>query len=83
MILLALGAAVMTFGLPELIKRMDPEMRAEFEESQRKGPMAGLMGAAAGGKAPGGDFDAAGWLAGQTRKIDGGAGKGENGRGKK
>lgn len=69
MILLALGAGIMTFGLPELIKRMDPEMRAEFEERQKSNPMNSILsGGATGPKAPGLDFDAAGWLAGQGKK---------------
>ncbi|RMD43308.1 hypothetical protein DV735_g1859, partial [Chaetothyriales sp. CBS 134920] len=85
MILMGLFALVFTFGMPKLIENMDPEMRQEYEEMQRKSPM-GAMGramqggsAAPGGSAAGGgsaaaanNFDLAGFLAGHSSGGSGG-----------
>ncbi|KAI4130705.1 MAG: hypothetical protein LQ338_001606 [Usnochroma carphineum] len=75
MILLALVGLGLVFGMPYLLENMDPEMRKEFEEQQKKG----VLGGAAGGGNPLQSFDMAGWMAGQTsgqasgQKEDGGA----------
>ncbi|KAJ5222764.1 uncharacterized protein N7469_009004 [Penicillium citrinum] len=47
------------FFLQVLIKSVDPEMRAEFEQQQRASPISGAGSAMAGG-----GFDLAGWMAG-------------------
>lgn len=75
MILMAIVALGFTFGMPKLMENMDPEMRAEYEEMQKKGPTAAI-GRAMSGQPPasstgGESFDLAGYLAGQ--KKDGGS----------
>lgn len=75
MIIMAVVALGFTFGMPKLMENMDPEMKAEYEEMQKKGPTAAL-GRAMSGQAPtsgqGSGFDLAGYLAGQ--KQDGASG---------
>ncbi|KAI1105029.1 Cys/Met metabolism PLP-dependent enzyme-domain-containing protein [Jackrogersella minutella] len=72
MILMGLVSMVLFLGLPKLIDNMDPEMRAEWEEQQKKGPMSSIMGG--GGAQPNanpmGNFDMAAYLAGQGSKKD-------------
>ncbi|KAF2155869.1 hypothetical protein K461DRAFT_82762 [Myriangium duriaei CBS 260.36] len=65
MILMALFSGALIFGMPYLMENMDEETRAEFEEAQKKGPLAGMTG--------GGDtanaiqnFDFASWMAGKS-----------------
>ncbi|KJZ77779.1 hypothetical protein HIM_02956 [Hirsutella minnesotensis 3608] len=53
---------------------VDPEMKAEFEAQQRKGPMAAMMGGAQPGGNPLGDFDMAAFLAGSKKKDGAAAG---------
>ncbi|KAK5951154.1 hypothetical protein OHC33_007907 [Knufia fluminis] len=81
MILLAIVALAFTFGMPKLMENMDPEMKAEYEEMQKKGPTAAL-GRAMGGGGPatsaGESFDLAGYLAGQ--KKEGGGAEGVRGK---
>lgn len=69
MILLALVALGFTFGMPKLMENMDPEMRAEYEEMQKKSPMGGLTRAMQGGgtAGPAENFDLAGFLAGSSK----------------
>lgn len=75
MILLAIVALGIAFGMPKLMENMDPETRAEFEAAQKQGGLATLM---SGGSGPSEDkssssapamnpanFDLAGWMAGQ------------------
>ncbi|KAL8702440.1 MAG: hypothetical protein Q9201_004391 [Fulgogasparrea decipioides] len=62
MILMALVGLGLVFGMPYLMDNMDPEMRKEFEEQQKKS----VLGNAAGGGNPLQSFDMAGWMAGQT-----------------
>jgi len=72
MIILALFALAITFGLPYLLENMDPETRAEFEKQSRASPLAGAGRSApsggAGGSGSGGaaGFDLAGWMAGTS-----------------
>ncbi|KAI1781064.1 hypothetical protein F4818DRAFT_436255 [Hypoxylon cercidicola] len=85
MILMGLVSMVLFIGLPKLVENMDPEMRAEFEEQQKKSPMASLMG---GGQQPGagamGNFDMAAYMAGQgNQKDEGEPTSSNNGGGKK
>jgi len=64
------------------MENMDPEMRAEYEEMQKKGPTAAIGRAMGGGAAPsagGESFDLAGFLAGQKKEGSGGG----NTKGKK
>ncbi|KAJ2906893.1 hypothetical protein MKZ38_009756 [Zalerion maritima] len=71
MILMGLVSMGLFFGMPKLMENMDPEMRAEFEEQQKKGPMAAMMGGASGQQqaaSPLGDFDLASYLSGQDKK---------------
>ncbi|KAI5927959.1 hypothetical protein F4810DRAFT_705855 [Camillea tinctor] len=42
MILMGLVSMGLFIGLPKLVENMDPEMRAEWEEQQKKNPMASL-----------------------------------------
>ncbi|KAI9699408.1 MAG: hypothetical protein M1836_003019 [Candelina mexicana] len=62
MILIAIAGMALVFGMPYLLENMDPEMRAEFEEQQKKSPLAGGM---AGGNSLQ-NFDMAAWMAGKT-----------------
>lgn len=68
MILLGIVALAFTFGMPKLMENMDPEMKAEYEEMQKKGPTAAIGRAMNGGSPSGGDFDLAGYLAGSGKK---------------
>lgn len=72
MILLAIVALAFTFGMPKLMENMDPETRAEYEEMQKKGPTAAI-GRAMNGQGPAssstGNFDLAGYLAGQKQEA--------------
>lgn len=70
MILLGLVTCAIFMGMPYLVDSMDPEMKAEWEESQKKNPMNSLMGAATGqaGANPVGSFDMAAYLAGSGKK---------------
>ncbi|KAK5111744.1 hypothetical protein LTR62_004664 [Meristemomyces frigidus] len=61
MILMGLVSVVFIFGLPYIMDNMDPEMKQEFEEMQKKGPLTGSQGAATQMQ----NFDVAGWLAGK------------------
>ncbi|KIX09026.1 uncharacterized protein Z518_00104 [Rhinocladiella mackenziei CBS 650.93] len=77
MILMGLFALAFTFGMPKLMENMDPEMRAEYEEMQKKSPMGGLTRAVQGGGGggnPAESFDLAGFLAGSTRSTGSGRG---------
>ncbi|KAL8744635.1 MAG: hypothetical protein Q9190_003140 [Brigantiaea leucoxantha] len=62
MILMAVGGLALVIGMPYLLENMDPEMRKEFEEQQKKS----VLNGAAGGGNPLQNFDMAGWMAGQT-----------------
>ncbi|KAI1083842.1 Cys/Met metabolism PLP-dependent enzyme-domain-containing protein [Whalleya microplaca] len=87
MILMGLVTMALFIGLPKLIENMDPEMRAEWEEQQKKNPMNSLMGGGGGGPQPGaspmGNFDMAAYLAGQNKKEDGETGSSSSGNGGK
>ncbi|KAL2423965.1 hypothetical protein ABEF95_010674 [Exophiala dermatitidis] len=71
MILLGLVALAFTFGMPKLMENMDPEMRAEYEEMQKKTAIGGLtramQGGGAGAGGPAENFDLAGFLAGSSK----------------
>merc|ERR1711964_955985 len=71
MILMGVVALAFTFGMPKLMENMDPEMRAEYEEMQRKGPMSGLTSAMQGGGSggPASNFDLASYLAGSSQST--------------
>ncbi|KIW92625.1 uncharacterized protein Z519_06472 [Cladophialophora bantiana CBS 173.52] len=71
MILMAVVALAFTFGMPKLLENMDPEMRAEYEEMQKKSPMGGLTRAMQGGGAgsTAENFDLAGYLAGTGKST--------------
>ncbi|OAP64663.1 hypothetical protein AYL99_00635 [Fonsecaea erecta] len=71
MILMAVVALAFTFGMPKLLENMDPEMRAEYEEMQKKGPMGGLTRAMQGGGSGSAaeNFDLAGYLAGTGKST--------------
>lgn len=55
------------------VPTVDPEMRAEFEEQSKKNPMNSIMA----GPQPGGNFDVAGFLAGQGSGSGSGSGNKE------
>jgi len=67
MILIAVFALAVTFGMPKLMENMDPEMREEFEKQSRSGPLSGASRSALAATNPaagvGGGFDLAGWMA--------------------
>ncbi|KAI8955883.1 Cys/Met metabolism PLP-dependent enzyme-domain-containing protein [Xylaria longipes] len=65
MILMGLVSLALFVGMPKLVENMDPETRAEFEEQSKKNPMNSLMGGPQPGSNPMGNFDVAGFLAGQ------------------
>lgn len=67
MVLLGIVGLAFTFGMPKLMENMDPEMKAEYEEMQKKGPTAAIGRAMNGGSPSGGDFDLAGYLAGSKK----------------
>ncbi|KIW57834.1 hypothetical protein PV05_02391 [Exophiala xenobiotica] len=71
MILMGVVALAFTFGMPKLMENMDPEMRAEYEDIQRKGPMSGLTSAMQGGGSggPASNFDLASYLAGSSQST--------------
>lgn len=60
---------------------VEPELKAEFEEQKKSGPLSGMhnaLQAAAGGSAPAGaggssGFDLASWMAGMPKNSQGGA----------
>lgn len=68
MVLLGIVGLAFTFGMPKLLENMDPEMKAEYEEMQKKSPTAAIGRAMQGGSPAGGDFDLAGYLAGSGKK---------------
>ncbi|KAF8468406.1 hypothetical protein BDZ91DRAFT_722576 [Kalaharituber pfeilii] len=81
MILIALVSLAAVYFIPKLIENMDPELKAEFEEHQRKtlaaqAAAAGIGGGAAeaGAGNPFAGFDMAGFLAGQTQSAQSGQG---------
>ncbi|GAP87943.1 hypothetical protein SAMD00023353_1600550 [Rosellinia necatrix] len=65
MILMGLVSLALFIGMPKLVENMDPETRAEFEEQSKKNPMNSLMSGPQAGGSPMGNFDVAGFLAGQ------------------
>ena len=70
MILMGVVALAFTFGMPKLMENMDPEMKAEYEEMQKKGPMSGLGKALSGGGAASKkaeSFDLASYLSGSGK----------------
>ncbi|KAF7551318.1 hypothetical protein G7Z17_g5116 [Cylindrodendrum hubeiense] len=72
MILMGLVSMGIFIGMPYLMDNMDPEMRAEFEAQQKKGPMAALSGGGGGAsESPLGGFDMASYLAGSGKKDSG------------
>ncbi|KAI1418208.1 hypothetical protein F5Y13DRAFT_150839 [Hypoxylon sp. FL1857] len=85
MILMGLVSLGLFIGMPKLIENMDPEMRAEWEEQQKKSPMSSLMGGGQpAGANPMGNFDMAAYLAGQGKKDESEPPSGNNnGGGKK
>jgi ER membrane protein complex subunit 7 len=81
MILMGGVALLFTFGMPKLMENMDPEMRAEYEEMQKKSPMVGIGKAMQGGGGGSDGFDLAGYLAGNQGTEGSGASKGSGGSG--
>ncbi|KAJ9141892.1 ER membrane protein complex subunit-like protein [Pleurostoma richardsiae] len=83
MILVGLVSMGLFFGMPYLVDNMDPEMREEWEKSQKSNPMNSLMGGAQPGQNPMGNFDMAAFLAGSQKKEDSPAPSGNGGSQKK
>ncbi|KAK5629466.1 hypothetical protein RRF57_005181 [Xylaria bambusicola] len=73
MILMGLVSLAIFIGMPKLVENMDPEMRAEFEEQSKKNPMNSLMAGPQPGASSMGNFDMAGFLAGQGSGSGGGS----------
>ena len=63
MILIAVVGLAFVIGMPYLLDNMDPEMRKEFEEQQKKSILSGGTNTA---KNPLQSFDMAAWMAGRT-----------------
>ncbi|MCJ1432129.1 hypothetical protein MMC27_001485 [Xylographa pallens] len=79
MILIAIFGMAMMVGMPYLLESMDPEMRKEFEESQKSGPLAGVTAATN----PMQNFDMAAWMAGSgksEKSVSTGAEEGGGGK---
>ncbi|KAK4890800.1 hypothetical protein LTR27_010501 [Elasticomyces elasticus] len=72
MILMGLVSVVFIFGMPYIMDNMDPEMKEEMAEMQKKGPLSGSNGAASQFQ----NFDMAGWLAGKGSGTESGGGGG-------
>jgi hypothetical protein len=71
MILLAIVAMAITFGMPKLMENMDPEMKAEYEQMQKTSPVSGLTRAIQGQgptSSAAGGFDLASWMAGSQKQ---------------
>ncbi|KAI0143249.1 hypothetical protein BJ166DRAFT_539954 [Pestalotiopsis sp. NC0098] len=85
MILMGLASMGIFFGMPKLVENMDPEMRAEWEEQQKKNPMNSIMGGGgSGGASSMSSFDMASFMAGSgANKDEGGSGNGNGNGGKK
>ncbi|KAI4599246.1 hypothetical protein KJ359_002205 [Pestalotiopsis sp. 9143b] len=83
MILMGLASMGIFFGMPKLVENMDPEMRAEWEEQQKKNPMNSIMGGGgSGGGSSMSSFDMASFMAGSSaNKDDGGSSNGDSGKG--
>ncbi|KAK0508087.1 hypothetical protein JMJ35_009171 [Cladonia borealis] len=62
MILMAIVGLAFVFGMPYLLENMDPEMKAEFEEQQKKSILSGGTST----PNPLQNFDMAAWMAGKT-----------------
>ncbi|KAI9716924.1 MAG: hypothetical protein M1812_005073 [Candelaria pacifica] len=75
MILIGIAGMALVFGMPYLLENMDPEMRAEFEEQQKKSPLTGGM---TGGNSLQ-NFDMAAWMAGKTENAGATSGKDDGG----
>ncbi|ROW06392.1 hypothetical protein VMCG_04327 [Cytospora schulzeri] len=71
MILLGLVSMVAVFGMPYLMDNMDPELKKEWEESQKSNPMNNLMGGQQAAQNPMSNFDMAAFLAGSSSKNNG------------
>ncbi|KAI5457973.1 hypothetical protein BGZ63DRAFT_392309 [Mariannaea sp. PMI_226] len=71
MILMGLVSMGLFFGMPKLVENMDPELRAEFEEQQRKSPVSAVMNGGQAAENPLGSFDMAAYLAGAGKKETG------------
>ncbi|KAJ0124912.1 hypothetical protein J7T55_006255 [Diaporthe amygdali] len=74
MILLGLVSMGIFFGMPYLVDNMDPEMKKEWEESQKSNPMNSLMSGQQGTPNPMGNFDMAAFLAGSSKDSNSGGG---------
>lgn len=68
MVLLGIFGLLFTFGMPKLMENMDPEMKAEYEEMQKKSPTAAIGRAMNGETSAAGGFDLASYLAGSGKK---------------
>ncbi|KIV92795.1 hypothetical protein PV10_04061 [Exophiala mesophila] len=69
MILMGGVALLFTFGMPKLMENMDPEMKAEYEEMQKKTSMGSVARAMQGGGSNPAEFDIAGYLAGTGKST--------------
>ncbi|KAJ9665388.1 hypothetical protein H2201_004465 [Coniosporium apollinis] len=74
MILMALFSLGLIVGMPYLMENMDPETRAEFEEMQKKSPLASANNPAAQLQ----NFDLASWMAGKSTGADEGGNGGSS-----
>lgn len=71
MILIGLVSMAAVFGMPYLMDNMDPELKKEWEESQKSNPMNSLMGGQQAAQNPMSNFDMAAFLAGSSPKSSG------------
>ncbi|MCJ1336459.1 hypothetical protein MMC09_001735 [Bachmanniomyces sp. S44760] len=75
MILIGILGMGLVVGMPYLLENMDPETKAEFEEAQKKSPLAG----GAAGANPLSNFDMAEWMAGKPSGAKSSGTEGEGG----
>lgn len=69
MVLIGIVSLGFFMGMPYLMDSMDPEMKKEFEEQQKKSVLSGGTNAN-----PLQNFDMAAWMAGATRGSSSGGG---------
>lgn len=81
MLLMGVVGVAFMWGMPKMLENMDPEMREEYEQMQKKSG-SGMLGKMAQAQSGGGGgsgvegFDMAGWLAGKSTGTSTGGGGG-------
>jgi hypothetical protein len=76
MILMSLGTMGLFFGMPYIMDKMDPELKAEFEASSRNSALTSMQQ----GQSPLGNFDMAAYLSGADKKEEAPSSKSQGGK---